>query len=140
MFVPRGSYITSAEIGACCAVGVTMSTWSLKQRSFPEDGCGWVVTANKRLRPYDCGTVRVAGGIYRSRAHAEGLCHSSYTVCALVVWDRELAEKFFEAYFSRLDRKSIEDLAYYFGTEASRKLVRRDDERRRNASAPEVFS
>lgn len=101
------------------------------QRSLPEDGCGWVVTMDKtvRRRWRSDQLLRYAGGIYRSKDYAQSLCRSPQTVCALVVWDEAQAQIFFENALAdtSLSGDSIRDLMYHFGTEVSRKLMRRKD-------------
>lgn len=72
---------------------------------------------------------RYAGGIYRCKDFAQSMCRSPKTVCAFVVWDQDKARTFFENAIRHnwLDESSVRDMTYYFGTEVSRKLMRRND-------------
>lgn len=107
----------------------TYSDPSYHKRSLPDDGCGWVVTMSKSTGRYRHEISRCAGGIYRSKGYAQSLCRKSDTTCAFVVWDEEKAQAFFNfaVQHSVLDAQSMRDMTMHFGTEVSRKLMRRNN-------------
>lgn len=110
-------------------MSATYSDTPFRTRSLPEDGCGWVVTMTD-TRGWRGGStiVRKAGGIYRPKDYAQSLCRNPHTVAALVVWNVENARRYFDeaAKFGWLDATSMADLAYYFGTNVSRKLLNKE--------------
>lgn len=124
----------------------------LTQRSFPDDGCGWVVMRTENLsaansgrgwaRPrYEMPDIRrTAAGVYRSKHHAQSLCSARETTCNLVVWNEGQARRFFERFEDDLDQGSLADLVHYFGSDACRKYLRRKTNgRERNEGTPSVL-
>lgn len=126
----------------------------LTQRSFPDDGCGWVVMRTENMsavnrptnswdwrRGYETPDFRrTSAGVYRSKHHAESLCSNHETTCNLVVWNASQARNFFAQHEMDLDPGSLADLVHYFGSETCRKYLRRKTNgRERNEGTPSVL-